>query len=179
MTWKRTSSPLTDAQKRHICGILSVGCDRQTAADCVGSSLASIRREMERDATFLAGVLRAEAGVELRHMQNVHDTAKEKKEWRASVWWLERRSPERFARRDPGAITSRQLKTFVTLLVDVLTDAVTCEADRDRVLTHLESIADSVDQLLSDSPPRTDAAPSTSSAVLVQRLIDFDGADPA
>jgi hypothetical protein len=176
MTREPTSSPLTDEEKSQICGILAVGCDRQTAADCVGSSLAEIRREMERDAAFLARIVRAEASVEFNHMRNVQDTAKEKKEWRASIWWLERRSPERFARRDPGVITSRQLKAFVAILVDVLQDAVTSDADRKRVLNRLQVLAESVDQLLCNSAT-PDAAQRTPPKLLVQQQLDFDGLD--
>ena len=51
---------------------------------------------MQHDAEFVANVRRAEASVELSHMRNVQQAAKDKKDWRASVWWLERRSPERF-----------------------------------------------------------------------------------
>src|SRR5687768_13729973 len=99
MTHEPSPIPLTDEQKSQIRGILSVGCDRQTAVDYVGCSLADIRRAMLEDAAFMADVRRAEAGIELMHMRNVQEAAEKKKEWRASVWWLEQRSPERFARK--------------------------------------------------------------------------------
>jgi hypothetical protein len=156
----------------------------------VGSSLAAIRQEMQHDGAFLARVVRAEASVEFNHMRNVQDTAKTKKDWRASVWWLERRSPERFARRNPGVITSRQLKAFVTILVDTLRDAVTCDADRERIMARLQSVAQSVEQMLSDaetgrsepwdiesSSPATTADEHSTSDLVVQRLLDFDGAE--
>jgi hypothetical protein len=120
MTCELIAVELTDEQKGQVCGILSVGCDRQTAADYIGCSLADIRRTMQRDPQFLASVRRAEASVELNHMRNVQELASSKKDWRASVWWLERRSPERFARRSPGAVTARQLKAFVSILGDAL-----------------------------------------------------------
>jgi hypothetical protein len=144
-----TPPPLTDEQKGRICGILSVGCDRQTAADFVGCSLAEIRQTMRLDADFLANVRRAEASIELSHMRNVQELAKEKKDWRASVWWLECRSPERFARRS-GTVTARQLKAFVAILVDMLSSEVSNADDRARIIARLRQLAESVEQLIHD-----------------------------
>ena len=102
MTSELITPALTDEQKGQICGILSVGCDRETAANFVGCSLADIRRAMQHDRAFAANVRRTEAGVELSHMRTVQEAAKEAKNWRASVWWLERRSPERFGHAAPA-----------------------------------------------------------------------------
>jgi hypothetical protein len=182
--------PLTEEQKGQICGILSAGCDRQTAANLVGCSLADIRRQMEHDADFVASIRRAVARAELNQMRNVLESAKEKKDWRASVWWLERCSPERYARRDPGAITSRQLKAFVTILAEMLRDAVTCDADRARILARLQTISESVEQMLRDTDANlvepwdladfsaaSDAAQGTTGGRFVQQLLDFDDSD--
>jgi hypothetical protein len=189
MTCEPAPASLTRQQKDTICGILSVGCDRQTAADYVGCSLADMRCQMQHDGQFLADVRRAEAGTELSHMRIVQETAKTKKDWRASVWWLERRSPERFARRSPGAITMRQLKSFVAILVDALRENIASHEDRDRVIARLKAIAESVEQMLLDAhaipTEPLDAeqscedvtADSTSSGSFVQRLLSFEGMD--
>jgi hypothetical protein len=144
------SPPLSDEQKGRICGILSVGCDRQTAADFVGCSLSDIRLAIQRDAEFLSNVRRAEASVELSHMRNVQQAAQEKKDWKASIWWLECRSPERFARRS-GAVSVRQLKAFVSILIDTLSREVSNAEDRQRVMARMRQITESVEQLLRDS----------------------------
>ena len=164
MTCQFIPSELTDEQKGQIYGILSVGCDRQTAAYFVGCSLADIRRAMQQDATFAAGVCRAEAGAELNHMRNVQQAAKDEKHWRASVWWLERRSPERFGPRGPGVVTARQLKAFVEILADVLREDVRDADERQQVLARLKMLASSADQLLRDCQLNLDAAAGTSDA---------------
>jgi hypothetical protein len=151
MTGPLATTALTDEQKAQVIGILSIGCDRQTVADYVGCTLADIRRAMRGDRLFAAEIRRAEASVEVTHMRNVQELAKEKKDWRASVWWLERRSPERFARRSPGAVTARQLKEYLAILADVLQHGVRDAEDRSRVLARLESLADSVDHMLWES----------------------------
>lgn len=168
MTCEPTPPALTDEQQTQICGILTVGCDRQTAANYVGCKLAAIRNQMRRDSAFLARVLRAEASAEFNHMCNVQESAKGKKDWRASVWWLERRSPERFARRDPGTITVRQLKAFIAMLADALANDVTNAADRQRVLSRLQALAESSSQLLADMH----ASPADSAVVALPTAED-------
>jgi hypothetical protein len=150
MPHEPTHIALSESQKSQICGTLTVGCDRQTAADYVGCSLADIRHNMEHDPRFVAEVRRAEARCELSYMRCVQEVVANKKEWRAAVWWLERRSPERFARR-PDAVTSRQLKMFVTLLIDIIKHDVTNAEDLGRIVAHMQSIAESVDKMLRDA----------------------------
>jgi hypothetical protein len=141
-------APFTDEQKGQICGILSIGCDRQTAASVVGCLAGDIRHAMLHDSTFAESVRRAEGGAELNHMRNVQQAAKDEKNWRASVWWLERHAPERFGPRGAGVVTSRQLKAFVAILVDCLLEDIRDTQDRHRIIARMRAIADSVDQLL-------------------------------
>jgi hypothetical protein len=165
MTCELIPSELTDEQKGQIYGILSVGCDRdrQTAANFVGCSLAQIRRAMQQDATFAAGVCRAQAGAELNHMRNIQQAAKDVKNWRAAVWWLERRSPERFGPRGPGVVTARQLKAFLEILGDALREEVRDARDRRQVVARLSHLADSVDRMLRDTQMDVGTAASDAS----------------
>jgi hypothetical protein len=148
MTCQPPRITLTDEQKAQVYGILSVGCDRQTAADFIGCRPSDIRDALQNDLPFLARVRRAEARAELSHMGNIHEAAKEKKDWRASVWWLERRSPDRFGRRGPGTVTARQLKAFVKILLDILSSEITNQDDRQRVIDRLREIGDAAEKLL-------------------------------
>lgn len=160
MTCELVAVELTDEQKGQVCGILSVGCDRQTAANFVGCSQADIRRAMQQDAAFCAQLCHAEAGVEMSHMRVVQEAAKDVKNWRASVWWLERRSPERYGGRSAGVVTSRQLKSFIAVVVGILTEDIHSADDRQRLVSRLRSIARSVDQMLCDDRENFDAAES-------------------
>jgi hypothetical protein len=150
MTPQQISPVLTNEQKGRIYGILSVGCDRQTAADYIGCSLADIRSVMQHDSAFAKEVRRSEAEVEFNHMRNVQAIARDKKEWRASVWWLERRSPERFGRRTAGVVTARQLKTYIAVLSDLLHDVVPDFKERQAAVDQLNALADDVDKILRD-----------------------------
>jgi hypothetical protein len=161
-----TSSNPTSEQKRDICLVLSLGCDRETAFKYVGWSLEELRREMLRDQAFAAELRRAEAASELMHMRNVQNAARDEKHWRASVWWLERRAPERYGRRAAETVTLRQLESFVALLVSAVTDEVQAVEDRQRLLTRLQQIADALDELsqgdirVSNRPPCNTMLPS-------------------
>jgi hypothetical protein len=150
MTTELATTELTSQQKAEICGILSIGCDREAAADYIGCSLADVQKAMRNDPAFLTKVRRVEANAEVTHMRAIVEFAREKKDWKASVWWLERRSPERYGRRSAGAITERQLKEFIAIVADIMRD-VRGTDDRQRVIGKLQSLADAIHNTLRDT----------------------------
>jgi hypothetical protein len=174
-------SPLTDAQKREACLILSIGCDRDTVANYVGCSASDIRQAMLQDERFAGDVRRAEAGIELSHMRNIQNAAKDEKNWRVSVWWLERRAPERYARRNSSAVTTRQLENIVAWLVEAVMEEVQEPADRDRLVSRLERLAATLQQALLGSElaaaESSEQQASDSHAESTTELDDADGTD--
>jgi hypothetical protein len=154
------NSPLTDEQKGQICGILSVGCDRETAANFVGCSTAEIGRAMRQDPAFAAHVRRTEAGSELSHMRTVQDAAKEAKNWRASVWWLERHSPERFGPRGAGQVTVRQLDEFLQTLVEIVCDEIESEEGQRRMIKRMNDVIRVLDERVRATVPALSATRS-------------------
>lgn len=139
---------LTDEQMDQICSILGSGCDRETAAGVVECSAVDIARAIAESPQFAMRVRRAEATAEFRHMQNILNATKDGKYWRASVWWLERRSPERYARRPAGAITPRQLEQAVVAWNDMLQQKFDSPADQERVTDCLDEITASLELIL-------------------------------
>ena len=135
---------LSDEQKREVVLIATVGCDQETAAKYVNSSVERIGEEMLRDPRFGADVRRAEAGCELGHMRCVQQATRQEGPWRASVWWLERRFPERYGRRDAGTIGRRDLVRFLGAVAGGLASAIRSEEDRRRVLDALAEFAESL-----------------------------------
>ncbi len=138
---------LSAEQKAQVYGILSVGCDRETAANFVGCSPSAIVRAMRNDPGFATTVRRTEATAELSHMRTVQNATKDEKNWRASVWWLERRSPERFGSRSAGTVTARHLKAFLTILGEGLNSDIHDAADRERVMSRFKEYQKLVDDL--------------------------------
>lgn len=132
---------LTKQQKRDIVLIAKVGCDRETAAQYAEATLAQLVEACREDELFAKHLAAAEATAELAHMQNVQQASKEEKNWRASVWWLERRMPERYGRRDAESITPGQLQKFLALLAGVVAEEVTDAHDRQRLMERMRTIA--------------------------------------
>ena len=86
--------PLTDFKRSQFCAILLLGCDRATACKFLGLSIEQLAAEIERNAEFAQQAQHSEAKAEVDHMRNVRSAALEKKNWRTSVWWLERQERE-------------------------------------------------------------------------------------
>jgi hypothetical protein len=129
---------LTDEQKGRICGVLAVGCDRITAANYVGCAVADIGHTMEHDPSFAANLLRTEAATEVAHMRNIQKMAEDPKNWRASVWWLERRAPERYGPRGAGELTLRQIGEFLDVVAQILCEEVFDEEIRQKIMGRLD-----------------------------------------
>ncbi len=85
------AAAVTPFEKAKFCAVLLLGCNRATACNLLGVAAERLHAEMERDAAFAVEVLRAEAQAEVDHMRNVRAAALDEKNWRGSVWWLERR----------------------------------------------------------------------------------------
>jgi hypothetical protein len=138
---------LTPEQEGKVFGVLSVGCDRETAANIVGCTTSEIANAMRDSPEFAKSVRQTEAMVEMAHMRTVHEAAKDPKNWKASVWWLEVRSPERFVSRGADTVTSRQLKAFIQLLSHNLNEDIRNDEDRERILKRFEEIQNFADSI--------------------------------
>jgi len=168
MTRKPISYRLSDEQRRNICLLLSTGCDRDTAAKFSRCSPVDLRREILRDPVFATDVRHAEGMSELAHIRNVQNAAQDVKQWRASVWWLERRSPERFGRRAAGTITTRQLQAFIAQLASSMFEAVQDVEDRERLLERLAQL----ERLLQESTFCNDDLPAAPALVDNPKLLE-------
>ena len=161
--------PLTAEQQGKVLGVLSVGCDRETAANMIGRTPDDIMLAMRADAAFAAEVRRHEAAVELATMKVIYSEVTDQKNWRAAVWWLERRSPERFASRGAGTVTVSHLKAYLTLLGEALGNSIHNADDRERVaakFVEFRSLAENLADDLLRSSPRLDDPSSPSLALL-------------
>ena len=143
-TLSRGRALLNDEQKREAALIASVGCDRETAAKYVGCAAEALADAAQSDPGFADALRRAEAGCEVAHMRNIQQAAREERNWRASVWWLERRLPERYARREAGAVGRRELLRFLSAVASGLAAAIHSDDDRRRVLDKLQQIGESL-----------------------------------
>ena len=146
----------TEEEQTQYCSLLMLGCDRDTASKYLGYTASQMEQHLAANAEFLRKALKAEGAAELHQMKNLHDATKDSKQWRASVWWLERRAPARFGRRPTGAITMTEWTRFLAVVADAITVEVTNEGDRQRLISRLA-------QLVSKTPSTDKIATSVES----------------
>jgi hypothetical protein len=92
-------SKRTPAREQAILGALRVGNTRTAAAAYAEISLDTLARWISDDAEFCGAVLKAEADAEARFLGQIAKAAQDGT-WTAAAWWLERRRPENYARKD-------------------------------------------------------------------------------
>jgi hypothetical protein len=90
----------TPEREKRILAALEAGCSRRLAAQCGGVDQDTLVGWMRRYSGFSDAVTRAECQAERAAVEAIHDAA-EAGDWRASVWWLERRRPESWGRTRP------------------------------------------------------------------------------
>ena len=151
---------LDPIEKQQVCSIVQLGCPRATAAKQVGCALSSIRAAARGDPQFAAELQRAEAQNELSLMKNVFVAAQEPKNWRASVWALERAYPERYLRRAPGTIPFDQLVHLVDAMVRVIAEEVDDPECRERIVQRVTDIVNHLRQETDIQSSGTDEPPS-------------------
>lgn len=144
-------------EQRECCLMMSIGCDRETTCHYMGKTVEQLRHQLEHDPDFRTRVLRAEATPEFTHLRNLYNAAKDEKNWRVSVWWLEHCAPERYGRRPPNSLTVAQLKQFMDELANLIAEEVHDPQDRTRLLTRFQQVTR---QLSSDALPSAEGKTS-------------------
>jgi hypothetical protein len=117
---------LDAVEREKLLQVIKLGCPSATAGKFVGLTREQLDALVLRDEELMREVLRAEAEAEVRHMGNVHKAANDEKNWRTSVWWLERHGvvvPE-IDPDQPGynEAVMLALEKFANLIVDEIPD---------------------------------------------------------
>lgn len=96
---KKTGRPriLDDAIRARIIEILEIGGSRNLAARIVGCATTTIQNEAKRNRPFLDALRKAEGDCELHHIKRIRDG---EKTWCSSAWFLERKWPGRYSKRE-------------------------------------------------------------------------------
>jgi hypothetical protein len=96
----------TPEREQRLLDAVRAGNTRRASAAYAGVSEDSLERWQQRYAGFADALTRAEAEAEVRNVAIVQQAARD--DWRAAAWWLERRRPEEYARRDRLEVSIRQ-----------------------------------------------------------------------
>ena len=145
---------LTPEQRKKVLDWLPSGGDRASACDVVGVTQVQLRLEMKRDPEFAEQVARAEASMELRQMDKVIKATNDEKNWRASVWWIERRTRERL--RGAGrSLTEDNIFDLVDAMARAIAEEVADSEIQRRLIERLFHViaSDAAEPVPSDSVP--------------------------
>jgi hypothetical protein len=136
----------TEWQRGKLCEVILLGCDRATACDYIGVTVVQLQQEMESDEKFEREVARSEAQAAMRHMGNVHKAAEDEKNWRTSVWWLERRAQAR-STSDPQAPSDAHVAELVDELAKIVVAVIVDAELQRRLIERLLHVVSGVRQL--------------------------------
>ncbi len=89
----------TPEVRQRVLAFLRDGNTKRSAALGAGISEDTLQRWERDDAAFAADVRKAEAMAVLRNVQIIQLSAKTRT-WTAAAWWLERKFPDEWARRE-------------------------------------------------------------------------------
>lgn len=121
---------LRNGKKTALLKALRVGNTRAAAARAVGIHIDTFHDWLTKDPKFSEAVVRAEAEAEQYYLSHIQQAAPG--DWRAAAFWLERRRPADYGKRDGLDVTSGG-KTIpgITLVEVVKTPPAALPADPD------------------------------------------------
>lgn len=128
-----------------IAAMLRIGCDLRMAAWVAGRSPAEVKAVIEEDETFLRDVQKGNSFFDYKHLLHLDEAAKDKKNWRVSMWLLERLRPERYEKQRPRTIKESQLMPLLRSMADALVDGVADEAAREALFDRVMATAEALD----------------------------------
>lgn len=88
----------TPEVEARICDVLRTGNTRKAACDYAGIDQDTFANWLARFSDFSDAVKKAESECEVRNVALIQKAAQET--WTAAAWWLERRRPDDWARKD-------------------------------------------------------------------------------
>lgn len=134
------SQILDELTQQKVCAVLALGCSRKTAADYLGCSPELIRSTARRRKEFAVQATKSEAICEISALTQLSKALKDERNWRAVIWLLERRFPDRYGLRAPRSASPRQVIEVMNQLIDVVAGEVHDAEDQRRVVARLQSL---------------------------------------
>jgi hypothetical protein len=131
---------LDEDKKSRILDLLRSGCGKAAAARAVNCDPRTIAYTAKRDPQFADQLARAEHKSELIHLENINVAGTQPQYWRASAWFLERTSPDRFAKTNPGIVTQSQMTALVVQIAEIIIHEIPVAAYRKQVFKRFDAI---------------------------------------
>jgi hypothetical protein len=119
---------LDPPKQKTICSLVAAGASLRQAARFIDCDPKTIRREAGRNDDFRRELAKARSEATLHPLETLYQAAKTN--WRASVTWMERIDPDRFARPDASVVTKREANQFVADLLEAIERAISSPQER-------------------------------------------------
>jgi hypothetical protein len=132
---------LTDKHRGEICGILAMGGTRAVAAQYIGCSLGLLLETEQSDRRFARDLRQAEGRGEMLQLKNIVDVARDRQDWRASAWVLERRYPERYLRRTQERAALKRLRQLFDAVVESILAEIEDGPLRQRIVARIGEVS--------------------------------------
>ena len=122
---------VTGEQVEKMLAALRLGMTRRAAAAAAGYSKSTFYRMIEHDdGTLRTAIENAEGEAEATYSALVAKAAAEPKNWTAAAWWLERRHPDDYGRRDRVDVTLNIEQLAAAIATDIDPAELVAEAER-------------------------------------------------
>lgn len=137
---KRAKRLLSEAKRKEIVAIISIGGSRESAAKYVRCSPSTIRTEMKNHPTFADEVRSAEEKSEIYFLQRIRAAADKAQYWRAAAWALERRCPNRYAARGANTLSEEQVLKLITDLTEIVVPEISDVDERIKIIEKVKTL---------------------------------------
>lgn len=129
-----------EATQKQLASLVLVGCTLRTAARVAGIDRQRLRAVLEHDRKLSERLLVAEAVCEFTHLERLREVSKDPKNYRVSIWLLERRFPFRYMPRPFSGISAAQLQATLRTIGEELARQFPDAEGRDRIMASLTEI---------------------------------------
>ena len=136
---------LNDVKCREICALVSAGYHLTGAAQYVGCSARTIRREMKRNHDFAERIRKSTLVAELDPLNAIRQSARTN--WRAAAWYLERVHPLRYARRNPALVKPAEIQEFLDGFAEIIIREVRSPRAQQRIFKRLSAMSTEVEEV--------------------------------
>jgi hypothetical protein len=139
---------LDDGKLREIAALVSAGYSLAGAAEYVGCSIHTIRREIKRNKEFADKIRKNKLYAELDPLNSIRSFGKTN--WRAAAWYLERTHPDRYLKKNPALLKPVDLMEFLEQMTNIILKEVTDEATRERIAQKLLAQSEPITRSIMD-----------------------------
>lgn len=130
---------LDEAKRREVSAFVAAGASLRQAAEYVGCSVDTIKREQKRNEEFDQEMRRANARAQLAPLQAMRQAVQS--HWRAAAWMLERSDPQHFGRQKEQ-FGAKELRALRRDLIDIFAEEIERPTVRDRVVRRVKAAID-------------------------------------